>query len=210
MFVCFGLIFKSVYEDYLNTVIRQNGNNIGSMVEGALYYSMLENDKRALQSTLDMINTMSGIDEVNMYDNLDSLVYSSYNYGTTALSNPNCKECHPDISELFPFKEKSYRIIDEKSACTMNESKDGHRQLLIRSPIYNEKSCYLSSCHAHPESDVILGSFIIKVPLQDLDMAVIYLHSSISAIRSLLGSLHRLLYALRACQEAIRPPRLAS
>ena len=173
MFICLGLIFKSVYEEYLNTVIRQNGNNIGSMVEGALYYSMLENDKRALQSTLDMINTMPGIDEVNMYDNQDSLVYSSYNFETTALSNPNCKECHPDISAVFPFKEKSYRIIDEKSACTMNESEDGHRQLLIRSPIYNEKSCYLSSCHAHPETDVILGSFIIKVPLQDLDLAVL-------------------------------------
>lgn len=173
LFVCFGFIFKSVYENYLNTVIRQNGNNIGSMVEGALYYSMLENDKRALQSTLDLINTMPEIDEVNMYNNQDSLVYSSYNLETTTLSNPNCIECHPDISALFPFKEKSYRIIDEKCACTMNESEEGHRQLLIRSPIYNEKSCYLSSCHAHPETDVVLGSFIIKVPLQDLDLAVL-------------------------------------
>lgn len=173
MFVCFGLIFKSVYEEYLNTVIRQNGNNIGSMVEGALYYSMLENDKSALQNTLDIINTMPGIDEVNMYDCQDSLVYSSYNYETTALSNPNCKACHPDVSALFPFKEKSYRIIDEKSACTMNESEEGHRQLLIRSPIYNERSCFINDCHAHSESDVVLGSLIIKVPLQDLDLAVL-------------------------------------
>ncbi len=29
---------------------------------------MLENDKSTLQSTLDIINTMSGIDDVNMYD----------------------------------------------------------------------------------------------------------------------------------------------
>jgi two-component system NtrC family sensor kinase len=48
LFVSFGLIFRSVYEDYLNTVIRQSGSNIGSIVEGALYYSMLENDKIAL------------------------------------------------------------------------------------------------------------------------------------------------------------------
>ena len=68
LFVVFGILFRSVYEQNLNTVIRQNGNNIGSIVEGSLYHSMLENNKSTLQSTLDIINTMSGIDDVNMYD----------------------------------------------------------------------------------------------------------------------------------------------
>jgi two-component system NtrC family sensor kinase len=172
LFLSFGLIFKSVYEKYLNTVIRQNGNNIGSMVEGALYYSMLKNDKSSLQSTLDIINTMPGIDEVNMYNNIDSLVYSTFAFDTIRQSNPDCKSCHQDIKSMFPDKDKSYRIIDEVSACSMTLSGNGHRQLLIRSPIYNEKSCYLNSCHAHEESEVVLGSLIIKVPLQDLDMAV--------------------------------------
>jgi len=36
----------------------------------------------------------------------------------------------------------------------------------------NEKSCYLSSCHAHNESDEVLGSLIIKIPLSDLDTAI--------------------------------------
>jgi two-component system, NtrC family, sensor kinase len=173
LFLSFGLIFRSVYQKYLSTVIRQNGNNIGSMVEGALYYSMLQNDKSTLQSTLDIINTMPGIDEVNMYDHDDSLVYSSFPLDTIAQSNPNCKSCHPEIRSMFPLKEKSYRIIDEQSACKMSANKKGHRQLLIRSPIYNESSCYLSSCHAHQESDEVLGSLIIKVPLQDLDLAVV-------------------------------------
>jgi len=47
-----------------------------------------------------------------------------------------------------------------------------HRHLLIRSPIFNEKSCYTSSCHAHKENEEVLGSLIIKIPLADLDNAV--------------------------------------
>ncbi len=172
LFVSFGIIFRSVYEEYLNTVIRQNGNNVGSIVEGALYYSMLKNDKSSLQSTLDIINTMPGIEEVNMYDNQDSLVYSSFNFDTATQSNPDCKSCHSDIGSMFPGKEKSYRIITQRSACNMSKSGNGHRQLMIRSPIFNEKSCYLSSCHAHNESDEVLGSLIIKLPLHDLDSAV--------------------------------------
>ena len=172
LFVSMGIIFRSVYEQNLNTVIRQNGNNVGSVVEGSLYYSMLENDKRTLQSTLDIINTMSGIDDVNMYDENDSLVYSSFASETFAHSNPDCRTCHTNLSSLFPAKEKSYRIIPAGSDCIMNENDNNHRHLLIRSPILNERSCYTASCHAHAETDVVLGSLIIKLPLEDLDNAV--------------------------------------
>ncbi|MCK9399211.1 MAG: ATP-binding protein [Bacteroidales bacterium] len=54
----------------------------------------------------------------------------------------------------------------------MNQTEKGYRQLLIRSPILNERSCFLSSCHAHPESEEVLGSLLIKMPLNNLDKAV--------------------------------------
>src|ERR1035437_4581427 len=101
LFVSFSLIFRSVNEHYLNTIIRQSGNNIGSIVEGALYHSMLENDKSALRNTLDIINTLPGIDEVNMYDSKENLVYSSF--ATDKInkhSNPNCIGCHPNIKSM--------------------------------------------------------------------------------------------------------------
>jgi two-component system, NtrC family, sensor kinase len=172
LFVVFGFLFRSVYEQNLNTVIRQNGNNIGSIVEGSLYHSMLENNKSTLQSTLDIINTMSGIDDVNMYDDSDRLVYSSFSSDSANHSNPDCLSCHGNIQSMFPRKEKSYRIINVKSECSMYKNDNAHRHLLIRSPILNEKSCYTSACHFHEESDDVLGSLIIKMPLADLDKAV--------------------------------------
>jgi two-component system, NtrC family, sensor kinase len=172
LFVVFGFLFRSVYEQNLNTVIRQNGNNIGSIVEGSLYHSMLQNDKSTLQSTLDIINTMSGIDDVNMYDDSDRLVYSSFASDSSSHSNPDCISCHENLQSMFPRKEKSYRIIDLKSECSMYKNDNAHRHLLIRSPILNEKSCYTSACHFHQESDEVLGSLIIKMPLADLDNAV--------------------------------------
>ncbi|MCK7534116.1 MAG: hypothetical protein MZV63_25375 [Marinilabiliales bacterium] len=30
-------------------------------------------------------------------------------------------------------------------------------------------SCYTASCHAHSENDEVLGSLIIRMPLNDLD-----------------------------------------
>ena len=78
LFFAYGAIFNSVYGEYLDTMIRQRGNDIGSIIEGSLYYSMLKNDDDALQSTLEIINTISGVDEVNLYDHENELVYSSH------------------------------------------------------------------------------------------------------------------------------------
>jgi two-component system NtrC family sensor kinase len=172
LFVSFGIIFRSVNEEYMRTVIHQKGNNIGFLVEGALYHSMLENDKSSLQNTLDIINTMSGIDDVNMYDSRNNLVYSSFTDESTGHSNPNCVSCHSNIATMFPEKEKSYKIMDINSDCNMNQSDNQTRHLLIKSPILNRKSCYQSSCHAHKPTDVVLGSLIIKIPLDDLDGAL--------------------------------------
>jgi len=173
LFVSFNIIFQSVNEQYLNTVIRQNGNNIGSIVEGALYHSMLQNDKSGLQNTLDIINTLPGIDEVNMYDNHDSLVYSSFTADSgDSHSDPNCISCHTNLRSMFPGMEKSYKIIDVNTDCLMSRKDSGSRHLLIRSPILNERSCYVSSCHAHQKSDTLLGSLVIKIPLKAQDEAI--------------------------------------
>lgn len=172
LFVSFGIIFKSVYKQYLNTVILQSGNNVGSLVEGALYHSMLENDQGALQNTLDIIHTLPGIEDVNMYDASDSLIYSSFSSETNGSINPDCRSCHENLTTMFPRKEKSYKIITADSECKMSKAISGQRHLLIRSPILNTKSCYESSCHAHSASEDVLGSLVIKVPLKDFDAAV--------------------------------------
>jgi two-component system NtrC family sensor kinase len=172
LFVSFGIIFRSVYEQYLNTVILQSGNNVGSLVEGALYHSMLENDKGALQNTLDVIHTLPGIEDVSMYDGNDSLVYSSFPQDTADNFNANCKACHTNIGTMFPKEKKTYKIITAESVCKMNKGITGQRHLMIRSPILNSKSCYESNCHAHNINEKVLGSLVIKVPLKDFDAAV--------------------------------------
>ena len=117
LFILFNIVFRSIYVDFFNKTIRQNGDNISSIVEGSLYYSMLENDKGMMQRTLDIISTMSGIDQVNMYDDNDNLAYSSVVPGDNEKGNPNCKSCHTDLDDLFPETIKSYHIVGDTTNC---------------------------------------------------------------------------------------------
>ena len=173
LFTIFSIIFKSVNDEYLNTLIRQHGSNISSIVEGALYHSMLANDKGSLQRTLDIINTLPGIDEVNMYDSEDNLVYSTIASDTNnSHGNPDCISCHKSIRSKLPGQGTSYRIINVGNDCRMVNKDRNSRHLLIRSPILNEPSCYSAACHAHKPTDTLLGSLIINLPLDELDRAL--------------------------------------
>jgi two-component system NtrC family sensor kinase len=169
LFAAFGIIFRSVNEEYMKSIISQRGNNAALMVQSALYQSMLENDKDAIQNILDVINKMSGIDDVNLYDKDENLVYSSFKKETIGHSNPNCKECHDGIASMFSDEESAVKIMDIDSECKMNSRDNIYRHLLIRSPILNEPSCYTSDCHAHNQNEKILGSLVIKIPLKELD-----------------------------------------
>jgi two-component system, NtrC family, sensor kinase len=172
LFVSFGVIFRSVNEEYMKSVIRESGNNVGFLVEGALYRSMLANDESSLQSTLDIINTMSGIDEVNMYDDQNVLAYSSISSDSLNHSDPDCISCHKNFATMFSHDQKSYKIIDVNSECSMNHNNSNCRHLVIKSPIMNGKSCYESTCHYHGKNEKVLGSLIIKIPLDGLDAAL--------------------------------------
>lgn len=172
LFASFSIIFRSVNHKYLNSVIVQNGHNVGSIVKGALYQSMLANDETSLQQTLDAIHSISGIDEVNLYNNRNDLIYSVFSSEIADRGNPDCITCHEDFSGMFSKTEISYKIIDKKSLCTMNQTIKGYRQLLISSPILNEKTCYTADCHAHQANETFLGSLLIKVPLTELDSTV--------------------------------------
>ncbi len=172
VFVLLNLVFRSIYIDFFNRTISQSGDHISSIVEGSLYYSMLENDKAMLQRTLDIISTMSGIDEVNMYDENDFLAYTSASTDLENGGNPNCIECHADLSSMFSSKEKAYRVARNMPDCGIQQSESSSRHLLIRQPILNEPSCYTASCHAHSIEDEVLGSLVISLPLEELDAVV--------------------------------------
>jgi two-component system NtrC family sensor kinase len=169
LFLSFGIIFRTINMEYMESTIQQNGDNVVMLVEGALYEHMLDNNREGLRSTLDIINRMPGIEDVNMYDAQNNLAHSSSNQDSGHYQNANCKDCHTNINSMFPNTEKSFRIINMDSECEMTEKENDFRLLMIKTPILNEPSCYTNQCHAHQASDKLLGSLIIRIPLEELD-----------------------------------------
>jgi two-component system NtrC family sensor kinase len=105
-----------------------------------------------------------------MYNDKDSLAFTSVSTEHPNEGNPDCRACHSDIGSMFSPKERAYRIVGDMPDCS--KFQNGNRYLLIRKPILNEPSCFTAACHVHNESDEVLGSLIIKLPLEDIDAFV--------------------------------------
>lgn len=170
-FLAFSMIFRSVNEKYMQNVIKQRGTNVALLVQSALYKAMLENDAAGMQNTLNVINEMTGVEDVTVYNRMEKPAYTSYASDDDSHGNPDCKSCHNDIASMFSGEYEAFRIIDIDSDCEMNTGYDTKRQLFVRSTILNEPSCYNATCHAHPREHELLGSLIIKLPLCNLDRA---------------------------------------
>jgi len=150
---------------------------------------MLENDKAMLQRTLDIISTMSGIDQVNMYTPNEKLAFTSASSEQEFNSNPNCTECHSDLASMFDVRNKSYRIVGDSPNCQYFHNGDDQRHLIIRKPILNQQSCYTAACHAHTKEQEVLGSLIIKLPLKDLDAFVQHSSTNFLIVASVITGL---------------------
>jgi two-component system NtrC family sensor kinase len=172
LFISFLFIFRNFNKQYIEGAMQQNGDNVVMLVEGALYDHMLENNRQGLRNTLDIIRQMPGIEDVNMYDAQNNLAHSSSHLGDDHYHNPNCKDCHDNLNQMFSELEKSFRIINVDNECEMCDQEQSHRMLMIKTPILNEPSCYTNICHAHEESEQILGSLVIRIPLNDLDASI--------------------------------------
>jgi two-component system NtrC family sensor kinase len=131
LLLSFGIIFRMVNREFMESTIQRSGNNVCRFVQGALYQHMLENDKQALTNTLNIINEIPGIEDVNMYDAEYNLAYSSFPNTSITEHNPNCKDCHSNIGSMFPRMEQYFQIINMDSECEMSEREHDYRLLLI-------------------------------------------------------------------------------
>lgn len=175
MYIVFALIFRSTNEKHMQSVLEQCANRIAYLVEGSIYTGMLENNKDEIKGTLNLIKTMPGIDEVDLYDSRDSLVYTTLTDEAIGDSlsrcTPHCVSCHTN-DEFFSRTEKTYHVIGPRTMDPKGEKQAVHRQLVIVSPVANAPSCYEAACHVHRKDELSLGTLLIKIPLKSLDDAL--------------------------------------
>ena len=157
---------------YVN-VTRQERQLLDNMVLGAdqlsrsitsaTWHAMLADQRRAAYEVMQTIATKQGIDRIRIFNKEGSLMYSTDAHDSTRVDkrDETCAVCHGRTGP--PAK------LDLSSRARTFADPSGTRKLAMITPIYNERSCSESSCHAHPANLRVLGVLDVTMNLDQVD-----------------------------------------
>ena len=165
-------LFLGIQRDNLNHSILRTASQLSETIKKSIQNDMLQNRKEAAYKVMETIGRQEGIEKVRVYSSEGKILFSSGNPGEVGrMVNQRAEACYGCHSEARPLErlatsERS-RIFFPKD----NEDAHGasHRVLGIINPMYNESDCSSAACHAHPESQKVLGVIDVTMDLSEVD-----------------------------------------
>jgi len=169
--------------------VERHANQLSDHLKSAMEYDMLHNDRERIHSGIRRIGSQESIDRIRIFNKSGEIIYSSEPSDIGKMVDTqaeSCYRCHSAGSPLEHLASKARTRI-------FRPHENSPRLLGIINPIYNAPSCWTAACHAHPESQTVLGVFDVTIPLTEVDrnirqsqVAVIVLAISAIIILSLI------------------------
>lgn len=142
---------------------------INDVVRQATSYSMLRNDRAALQQIVSAVGAGSGVVGLRISDAQGRVAFS-----------PVARELGKPRPLPFPIPPASQSRIFAAAQ---------ERILTVTTPILNSPSCSSAACHAHPAEQKVLGVLDIDLSLADADREVRLTSQQFAALAALVIAL---------------------
>lgn len=154
-------------EKDLSQAISQSAYNISDIIKKSTRYSMLLNRTYDVHQIVNTIGTEPGVERIRIYNKLGYIIFStdSSELNTVVdLKVEECAVCHTSSkpSNKIPAEHK-IRVFKNSS---------GEKVTGLINPIYNEKDCYTSGCHAHNPDVEILGILDVVLSMKESESII--------------------------------------
>jgi two-component system NtrC family sensor kinase len=145
--------------------VERHANQFSEHLKADMGYDMLHNDRKRIRDGIRRIGSQDSVESIRVFNKPGEIVYSSEPAEVGSVVDMKadvCIRCHIEGSPLKLLEgQERMRIF--------RPDKDSARLLGIINPIYNAESCWTAACHAHPESQSVLGMLDVTIPLTEVD-----------------------------------------
>jgi two-component system NtrC family sensor kinase len=165
-------LFLGIQRENLNHAILRTASQLSETIKKSIQNDMLENRKEAAYKIMETIGQQEGIEKVRVYSSEGKILFSSDNTGEVGrMVNQKAEACFGCHSEARPLERLA---TSERSRIFFSGHNDvmhnvNHRVLGIINPMYNDSGCSSAACHAHPESQKVLGVIDVTMDLSEVD-----------------------------------------
>jgi two-component system NtrC family sensor kinase len=145
--------------------VGRHANQLSEHIQSDLHYDMLQNNYERIHAGIQRIGKQQSIDRVRILNKAGEIIYSSEASDIGTMVDQHAESCYRCHSEGKPLE----HLDTPERTRVFRLDADSPRMLGIINPIYNEESCWNAACHAHSESQTVLGVLDITIPLTDVD-----------------------------------------
>lgn len=164
------LSIRTQREELIGEVVR-GARLFSDTVKSSTYRDMLEDRREDAYLIMETIGRQEGIEKVRIFNKEGKITFSTNKAEIGSMVDTQaeaCTACHG------PHLARPTVALRTQARARIFEERDGkpHRILGMITPIYNEQSCYTSSCHVHPAGQRVLGVVDIAISLADIDREI--------------------------------------
>jgi two-component system, NtrC family, sensor kinase len=156
--------------------VERHASQLSEAVKSDTEYDMLRNDRERIHESIRRIGQQDSIDRIRVFNKTGEIIYSSEETDIGRMVDTQTESCYRCHSAGEPLE----HLEMQERTRIFTPGPDSPRLLGIINPIYNAPSCWTADCHAHPETQTVLGVLDVTIPLTEVDRNI--RHSQIAAI----------------------------
>ncbi len=138
-------------------------DKLSETIISTTHYQMLINDLPRVFDMIREVGTQKGIERIRLINNSGRIIFSTNKKEIGILLDKNA-----DYANLFSSKPPLRTAAKDGNRIYFD--KGGKPVMGFARAIYNETSCYTSSCHFHPANQPVLGFLEMTVSLEKMHM----------------------------------------
>lgn len=140
-----------------------DADKLSETIINTTHYQMLENNQLRVYQMIKEVGQQAGVKHIRMINKTGRIIFSTSENEIGLMVDKKAEACNMCHSGETP----------QLHASSMNRSRifmdrDGEEVLGLAKGIYNKESCYVASCHFHPEEFRVLGVLDVIVSLKSM------------------------------------------
>ena len=159
-------IIKSQHEAMIEQ-LKHRASQCSETIKNATKYDMLLNQREHIYRIIEGIEEQTGLEKIRIFNKLGEIIYSTDKDEIGHLVDKKAESCFACHAVDAPLEKLT---IPERAR--IFSTSNGQKRLGIINPIYNEPSCWQADCHAHPESQTVLGVLDITMILDEIELQI--------------------------------------
>lgn len=160
----FTFLYLDVQARHLDETILNNATQLSETIRKSIQYDMLGNRKENAYRIMETIAEQEGIEKVRIYGSEGTILFSTDKGERGTMVDKKAEACYACHAKDTPIEK-----LETPSRNRIFSSGKGTRILGMINPMYNDRNCSSAECHAHPESQKVLGVIDITMSLAGVD-----------------------------------------